>query len=170
MARAVSTGNRGRRHRNGARSPRTRPSPVRFLYSGIRVRNLRRSLRFYEAIGFREVKRGRFSHGGTYVHLVFPGSPHRLELNYYPRGSRYYDPALAGDMFDHFGFWAARPSRWLANAIRAGGRKRLAYTDLPPQQLYFVSDPNGVWLGVFGPIEPRGAPTGKPIRRSRTRA
>lgn len=139
-------------------------TPVRFLYSGIRVQNLARALRFYRAIGFREVRRGRFSHGGTYVHLRFPGSPHRLELNYYPRGSRYHTAVRAGDMFDHFGFWAASPATWLRAMVRAGADPQLAYREDPPQQLYFVRDPDGVWLGVFGPIEPR-----RPRIRSRLR-
>ncbi len=139
---------------------------IRFVYSGIRVRNLTRSVRFYQQLGFRVVKRGSFSHGGRYVHLTFPGSAHRLELNYYPRGSRFYEPITPGSEFDHFGFYASDPEAWLRKARRAGARFTVGYADRPEQQLYFVQDLNGVWIGVFGPM--RTAP--KKERATRTRA
>jgi catechol 2,3-dioxygenase-like lactoylglutathione lyase family enzyme len=124
---------------------------VDFVYSGIRVRDLARSIRFYRRLGFTVVQRGSFSHGGRYVHLALPGSTHRLELNFYPRGSRFYEPFLKGAGFDHFGFSSTDPEAWLASARRAGAKFLLGYEDRPAQQLYFVRDPDGVWLGVFGP-------------------
>ncbi len=148
---------------------------VRFVYTGIRVRDLDRSLRFYERLGFREVKRDTFPHGGTYVHLCFPGSPHRLELNFYPRGSRYYTPFRAAGEFDHFGFYAPDPSGWLRSVVRAGAKKRLDYSD-DIQRILFVTDPDGVWLGAFGPKPIRGIrrvrnPSGRvPRPRGRTPA
>ncbi|TLZ54993.1 MAG: VOC family protein, partial [Methanobacteriota archaeon] len=43
----------------------------RFYYTGIRVRNLRRSTNFYtKAFGMKVVARGTMPHGGKYVHLV----------------------------------------------------------------------------------------------------
>lgn len=140
---------------------------TRFVYSGIRVRDLRRSLRFYRRLGFRVVQRGSFSHGGRYVHLVFPGSTHRLELNYYPPGTRFYVPSHRGMEFDHFGFHARDPDAWLDAARRAGARFMVGYTDRPEQRLYFVRDPDGVWLGVFGPLHPPRKRAGRrPPRRS----
>jgi catechol 2,3-dioxygenase-like lactoylglutathione lyase family enzyme len=142
------------------------PAKVRFVYSGIRVRNLARSIRFYRQLGFHIVKRGSFSHGGRYVHLAFPGSTHRLELNFYPRGSRYFEPFVAGASFDHFGFSADAPEAWLRNARRAGAPLVLGYTDRPQQQLYFVRDPDGTWLGVYGPLQ-RSKSAERPTRPPR---
>lgn len=138
-----------------------------FLYSGVRVRNLRRSLRFYRALGFRVVKRGSFTHGGRYVHLGLPDANHRIELNYYPKRSPYWVPFRRGEEFDHFGFYAEDPEAWLARARRAGARWRTGYADRPGQQLYFVSDPDGVWLGVFGPLRSKPRPSSRngPVRR-----
>ncbi|MCI4367230.1 MAG: VOC family protein, partial [Thermoplasmata archaeon] len=130
------------------------PASVEFVYSGIRVRDVARSIRFYRRLGFTVVQRGSFSHGGRYVHLALPGSSHRLELNFYPKGSRYYEPFPKGAAFDHFGFSAADPEAWLASARRAGAKFVLGYADRPGQQLYFVRDPDGVWLGVYGPRRP----------------
>jgi catechol 2,3-dioxygenase-like lactoylglutathione lyase family enzyme len=47
----------------------------RFYYTGIRVRDLERSLGFYtEVLGLEVVGKGRMPHGGKYVHLRGKGS------------------------------------------------------------------------------------------------
>ncbi|MCI4317881.1 MAG: VOC family protein, partial [Thermoplasmata archaeon] len=126
---------------------------TRFVYSGIRVADLERSLEFYRTLGFREVKRGSFAHGGRYVHLSLAGSPHRIELNFYPKGTRFYEKARTGAAFDHFGFYDPDPGAWSARMISAGAKLKLDYVD-GDQRLVFVTDPDGVWLGVYGPAEP----------------
>jgi catechol 2,3-dioxygenase-like lactoylglutathione lyase family enzyme len=138
----------------GGRVARRMATEVRFVYSGLRVRSLRRSLTFYKGLGFRVVKRGGFSHGGKYVHLTLPNSPHRLELNFYPRGTAFFEPVRRGGEFDHFGFYAADVSRWLRTAERAGAEPMVDYVD-GSQRLIFVRDPDGVWLGVYGPLKVR---------------
>jgi len=155
--------------------PRVRDS-VRFVYSGIRVRNLERSLRFYRRLGFRIVKRGEFSHGGRWVHLVFPGSDHRLELNYYPKGNPFYEPFRSGTEFDHFGFYVSDPIAWLRRAVRAGAKPAVGYVD-GPYHLLYVRDPDGVWLGACGPSWPGALDSpqtilrrNRPRRRSRGRS
>jgi catechol 2,3-dioxygenase-like lactoylglutathione lyase family enzyme len=141
-------------------------SEVRFVYSGIRVRNLVRSVRFYERVGFRVVKRGWFSHGGKWVHLVFPGSTHRLELNYYPKGTPFYTPLRAGDEFDHFGFYVSDGRRWLRSVVKAGATPVVGFVD-GPAQLLFVTDPDGIWIGACAPSSPGSLPN--MITRTRTR-
>jgi catechol 2,3-dioxygenase-like lactoylglutathione lyase family enzyme len=133
------------------------PDQVRFVYSGIRVRNLERSVRFYRRIGFRVIKRGWFSHGGKWVHLVFPRSTHRLELNYYPKGTPFYEPFRPGTEFDHFGFYVSNPRRWLRAVIKAGATPVVGFVDGPAWLLY-VKDPDGVWLAACGPSSPGSLP------------
>ncbi len=130
---------------------------VRFVYSGIRVRHLERSVAFYRRLGFRVVKRGEFSHGGRWVHLAFPGTDHRLELNHYPKGTPFYRPFRAGEEFDHFGFYVDDARRWVRTAVRAGARPIVGFVD-GPAQLMFVRDPDGVWLGACGPSRPGSLP------------
>jgi len=134
---------------------------VRFLYSGIRVRDLARSVRFYRALGFRVRSRGRMEHGGEWVHLVHPGSHHRLELNYYPRGNRFYEPFRSGAEFDHFGFYASDVAGWRKRAVRAGGKVVEDFLD-GKFRLIYVNDPNGICLEAFGPARRR-----RPRARSR---
>lgn len=130
---------------------------VRWMYSGIRVRDLTRSVRFYRRLGFRVVKRGGFSHGGRWVHLVFPGSTHRLELNYYAPGSHFAVPFRPGEEFDHFGFYVDDPLGWVRKAVRSGATPMVGFVD-GPAQLMYVRDPDGNWLGACGPSEPLQGP------------
>jgi len=127
---------------------------VRFLYSGIRVHNLDRALRFYRALGFKIHARGRMGHGGEWVHLVFPGSRHWIELNYYPKSNRFYEPFRPGSEFDHFGFYSPDVEGWRQKAVRAGGRVVEEFVD-GRSRLVYVNDPDGVCLEVFGPNQPR---------------
>lgn len=104
------------------------------------------------------------------MHLVFPGSDHRLELNFYPKGTPFYRPFRAGEEFDHFGFFVGDPRRWLRSMIRAGATPVVGFVD-GPAQLLFVKDPNGVWIGACGPSTPGSLPNLRPLeRRARRRS
>jgi len=93
-------------------------------------------------------------HGGEWVHLLFPGSHHRLELNYYPRGNRFYETFRHGTEFDHFGFVTPDVAGWRDRAVRAGGRVVEDFID-GKFRLVYVSDPDGICLEAFGPDLPR---------------
>ncbi|MCI4372604.1 MAG: VOC family protein [Thermoplasmata archaeon] len=140
------------------------PDEVRFMYSGIRVRDLVRSVRFYRSLGFRVIKRGGFSHGGRWVHLVFPGSTHRIELNFYPKGTPFYEPFRTGTEFDHFGFYVSNPKAWLRSVVRAGAKPKVGFVD-GPAQLLFVEDPDGIGLCSCGPSSPGSLPDLFPLAR-----
>lgn len=128
--------------------PRTK---VEFVYAGLRVRSLARSIRFYRALGFRVFRRGKMEHRGEWVHLKFPGAEQRLELNYYPRGSRFYEPFRKGTEFDHLGFRVSNV---------AAMEKRLSRLGLPTvarvrethENLLYTRDPDGNWVEFFGPV------------------
>ncbi|HTT45466.1 MAG TPA: VOC family protein [Thermoplasmata archaeon] len=130
------------------------PRPVRFLYSGIRVRDLPKSIKFYRALGFRILGRGRMGHGGEWVQMGFPGSRHWIELNYYPKGNRFYEPFEKGSEFDHFGFFAKDVAGWHRRALRAGAKQVEDFVD-GKSRLVYVNDPDGVCLEAFGPAAPR---------------
>jgi lactoylglutathione lyase len=135
-----------------------------FLYTGLRVRNLARSLRFYRGLGFREVYRGKMEHGGVFVHLRFPGSVHEIELNYYPKGNRFYTPFRPGEEFDHFGFFAKDVATWKKRALAAGGKLAREFEE-SKHRLVYVKDPDGVWLEVFGPKPAPKRPRAKARKR-----
>jgi catechol 2,3-dioxygenase-like lactoylglutathione lyase family enzyme len=129
------------------------PPKIRFLYAGVRVRDLERSIRFYTEFGMKVVTRGTMSHGGEYVHLAFPRSPVRLELNYYPEGNKFYTPWKEGAEFDHLGFYATDARGALAKLRKAGGVDAIPAWDEPTSHIGYVNDPDGVTIEVFGPLK-----------------
>ncbi|MCI4370613.1 MAG: VOC family protein [Thermoplasmata archaeon] len=130
------------------------PANATFLYSGLRVRRLEPSLAFYQKLGFRVTARGTMAHGGVWVHLRYQRSVHEIELNYYPKGNRYYEPFRSGSEFDHFGFYAKDVAAWKRVALRAGGTLAAEFVD-GKSRLVYVRDPDGNWIEAFGPAEPR---------------
>ncbi|MCI4373122.1 MAG: VOC family protein [Thermoplasmata archaeon] len=124
---------------------------LEFIYAGLRVRSLTRSLRFYRKLGFRIFKRGTMEHGGPWVHLSFPGADHRIELNFYPRSNRFYEPHRRGTEFDHFGFRVSDMDAWVKELRRRKlpitARVRETY-----ENLVYIRDPDGNWVEFFGPV------------------
>ena len=125
---------------------------VTFLYAGIRVRHLGKSLRFYRRIGFRVIRRGRMRHGGVWVHLRFPGASERVELNYYPRGNEFYEPIRRGTEFDHFGFRVADVEAWEAKLRRMRLPVVARIREEPSENIVYTRDPDGHWLEIIGPF------------------
>jgi catechol 2,3-dioxygenase-like lactoylglutathione lyase family enzyme len=124
---------------------------VEFIYSGLRVRNLRRSLNFYRKLGFRVHRRGRMGHGGSWVHLLFPGAEQRVELNYYPRGNRFYTPIRKGTEFDHLGFRVSNVEAWEAE-LRKRRMPIVARIREKYENIVYTRDPDGNWIEFFGPV------------------
>lgn len=126
-------------------------------YVGIRVTNLRRSLRFYtDVLGLREKVRGdhREYGRGIWVGLEDPRTHVMLELNWYPPGSRFARRYSVGEGLDHIGFLLGRvPPRTLEREyerlLAAGARP----TEITPASSEgwqaCVKDPDGNWIEIF---------------------
>jgi lactoylglutathione lyase len=95
---------------------------ARFVYAGIRVKNLEESLKFYtKVLGMKVSGRGTFDPvGGTFVNLVSEKSGFELELNYYRPGSRFDVPYVVGEGVDHLAFDVPDLDKALADAARLG--------------------------------------------------
>lgn len=124
---------------------------VEFVYSGLRVRNLRRSLNFYRSLGFTVKNRGKMGHGGQWVHLRYPGAVQRVELNYYPRSNRYYEPFRKGTEFDHLGFRVSDVEAW-ESELRRRKLPIVARIRERRENIVYTRDPDGNWLEFFGPV------------------
>lgn len=124
---------------------------VEFVYAGLRVRSLERSLRFYRRLGFKVHARGRMGHGGQWVHLLFPGATQRVELNYYPRSNRFFEPFKRGTEFDHLGFRVSNVEAWEAE-LRRRRLPIVARIREPHENIVYTRDPDGNWLEYFGPV------------------
>ena len=118
-----------------------------FIYTGIRVKDLNRSIEFYtKTMGMKEVRRGRMGAGGIWVELVSKGSHHPLELNYYPPGSRFYEEYVAGSELDHLAFSCDNVRRSYKKALAGGATAAVEPWDEGASTLAFVRDPDGVWI------------------------
>ncbi len=125
---------------------------VNFAYTGIRVKDLDASVRFYTTVlGFKEADRfTQPTTKGTVVFLFREGSEHHLELNYYPKGSEFDTTYDVGEGLDHLGFETHDLDAVLAEAKKAGYPAVLELKD-PAHRWAYIRDPNGIWIEFFVP-------------------
>lgn len=122
---------------------------ARFRYTGIRVRDLERSLTFYTKLfGMKIIGRGTMPHGGKYVHLRTPGSPQRLELNWYPKGSRFYTAYRKGEEMDHLAFVVDDVRAAYRELVAKGARPAVDPAHAKATEVY-VKDPDGIWIELL---------------------
>ncbi len=123
-----------------------------FAYTGIRVKDLEASVRFYTSVlGMKEVERfTQSATNGTVVLLAMEGSGHQLELNDYPKGSRFDTKYEVGEGLDHLGFETRDLDGVLAEAKKAGYPAVLEMKDAAHRWAY-IQDPNGIWIEFFVP-------------------
>jgi lactoylglutathione lyase len=124
---------------------------MRFAYTGIRVSNLERSLRFYTKImGMKEIGRGRMDHGGIYVALKGPRSTQKLELNYYPRGTKFHERYKSGSELDHLAFWVKDVDKTHKKLLAKGAKNVVKPFSQDQYRLAFINDPDGIWIELLG--------------------
>jgi lactoylglutathione lyase len=122
-----------------------------FRYTGIRVRDLKRSLAFYtKVMGLKQTERGRMKAGGIYVQMKDPRSRQVLELNYYPRGAKYYERFRNGSELDHLAFWERDVDRKYEELLANDATKAVEPFSEGGYRLAFVKDPDGIWIELLG--------------------
>ncbi len=124
----------------------------RFIYTGIRVKNMDESIKFYAEVLGMEVaeKRQRTEPTkGEVITLKSPDSNQLLELNFYESDSPFYAPYGNGEDLDHLAFDVEN----LEGAI-SDLRKKGIEIVVEPYQIgaaagwkeAFIKDPNGIWI------------------------
>ena len=126
------------------------PRSFRFVYAGIRVRDLKKSIRFYkEVMGMRVTRRGRMPHGGKYVALRSRGSAQELELNWYPTRSRFYTNYKRGDELDHLAFGVGDVAAALEKLVSKGVEIVVSPSKAKGVTEVYVKDPDGIWIELL---------------------
>ena len=128
-----------------------------FTYTGIRVRDLERSIGFYtRVLGMRLVFRMKLrkTHGEVAL-LRSARSRQRLELNWYEPGSPYAKPFTVGEGLDHLAFRTADLKKTMRDFRRAGLRVVDGPHGSPKASWIYIRDPDGLWLEINGPLAKR---------------
>lgn len=119
-------------------------------YTGIRVRDLENSVRFYtRLLDMEEICRTSFPEtDGESVSLRNESPGPVLELNHYRDGSRFGTKFSPGDALDHLGFKVENLDAFLLNA-RAAGVPQLLEMKSHGVRWAYVEGPDKVWIEVF---------------------
>ncbi len=124
---------------------------AKLIYTGIRVRDLDKSIEFYTRIlGMKLTGRTKIeaTHGET-AGLVSEDGGHLLELNYYPKGSRFQTSYSTGEALDHLAFQVDDLKVAIAEAEKAGYPVVLDMKTENSRWTY-IKDPNGIYIELFG--------------------
>lgn len=132
---------------------------AKFLYTGIRVKDLDASVKFYTTVlGMKVRGRSRLEGTkGTAVDLVSEDGGHPLELNQYDEDSPYFAEYDAGQELDHLAFVVDDLDAALAEAAGAGYPTVLKILESGSPYAY-IRDPNGIWIelaksgGYYSPV------------------
>lgn len=127
-----------------------------FYYTGIRVRDMERSLGFYrDLLGMKLLFRTRITkqHGEVAV-LQSPRGKQRLELNWYEPGSKYATPYARGEGLDHLAFRTPDLTKAMDAFRRRGVRIVDRYTGPRGGAWFYIEDPDGNWVEFCGPLSP----------------
>ncbi len=124
---------------------------MKFAYTGIRVRDLECSIKFYtETMEMKEVERGTMQQGGVYVQLKSTDSEQKLELNYYPPGKKYCEEYVEGSELDHLAFRCEDVRESYKKLLAGGAVSAIEPWDEGNSTMAFARDPDGVWIELIG--------------------
>lgn len=122
----------------------------KFMYIGIRVTNLERSIDFYTKIlGMRVTGRSKIEQTkGETVGLQTEEGGFVLELNYYENDSPYNTKYVVGEGLDHLAFKVDDLDKSLDEAKGAGHPTVLRMKSDGGRWAY-IEDPDGMWIELF---------------------
>jgi lactoylglutathione lyase len=127
---------------------------LKLTYVGIRVSDIESSLKFYvDLFGLRVIGRGKMKHGGVYVLLEDKTTKEKVELNWYPEQSPFYQEYSVGEGIDHLGFVVDDVNKAYEELISKGATpaaKPWREIEGDDQSwIGFVKDPDGIWIELI---------------------
>ena len=124
----------------------------RFIYTGIRVKNMDESIRFYTEVFGMEIaeKREKMEPTrGEVVTLKSPNSSQLLELNFYEEESPFYAPYMNGEDLDHLAFDVENLESTVLDLKRRGIEIVVEPYQIGGWREAFIRDPNGIWIELL---------------------
>ena len=120
---------------------------TKFIYTGIRVKNIEASVKFYtNLLGMKELDRTTIPAAkGTVVNLVTEDGGPVLELNCYEKGSPFDAKYAVGEGLDHLAFQVPSLDAALAEAKKAG-HPMVQEVRTPTSRWAYIEDPDGIWI------------------------
>jgi len=122
---------------------------AKFVYVGIRVKDLKKSVDFYsKLLGMRIKGHNRFEQTrGQTVELESNDGGFTLELNYYEEESPFNVEYVVGEGLDHLAFKVSDLDGALREAELAG------YPTILQVKAHirwaYIEDPNGIWIELY---------------------
>jgi catechol 2,3-dioxygenase-like lactoylglutathione lyase family enzyme len=101
-------------------------------------------------MGMKPKLKGRMDHGGIWIELKSPDSAQRLELNYYPSNSKFYEKFKTGSELDHLAFWVKDVDKKFGQLLKKDARKAVKPFTQGRYRFAFVKDPDGIWIELIG--------------------
>ena len=122
-----------------------------FSYTGIRVRDFERSLRFYrDLLGMKVLRRSKDADTrGEWAILESEAGGQTLEINWYEEGSPFGGPYGVGEAVDHLAFRVDEFDAAVAYLSAAGHPTVLGPTDDGRYRVAYVEDPDGITVEIF---------------------
>ena len=127
----------------------------RFIYTGIRVKNMEESLKFYtEVLGMiiTEPLQKTTPTKGSVVTLKSPTSEQVLELNHYEKDSPFNYEYVNGEDLDHIAF-DVRDLEATVNELKRRGVEVVvepyAIGYATGWKEAYIKDPNGIWIELL---------------------
>jgi len=123
---------------------------TKLTYTGIRVKDLDASVNFYtKLLGMKETGRNTIEAAkGVVVSLASEEGGHEIELNFYPKDSKFYSEYIPGEGLDHLAFKVENLDRALEEAAKAGHPTVLDMKGKTSRWAY-IQDPNGIYIELF---------------------
>ncbi len=74
-------------------------------------------------------------------------------MNYYPRGSKFYEKYRSGSELDHICFWVSNVDRTYKMLLRKGAKDAVNPFSVGKFRSAFARDPDGNWIELVGYIQ-----------------
>ncbi len=105
---------------------------TKYFYTGIRVRDLERSIEFYgKVMGMKVTRRGRMHHGE----------------------SKFFTRYRKGEELDHLAFRVSDVGHAFKEIVAKGARPEVEPFREDRYEFAFASDPDGIWIELMGRIK-----------------